>query len=478
MTGPLTDTVLVHQASSGTASWDAYARLGTGARPRLQAHVARRGYRITLGEDMIDRGDHARGSLAVVGTGAAWRALVVDFWERFPGSLRARPDGVLEIGLLPDEFGPPAFDFSLRAGEHVTHEVVLVAPGAGSMHRVGEPLAAVAPAAWYTASGALGHVVVGGGADWPDHFAYLHAQLDPAPAYQRWMDWYPSLPRALESTDFYGVTDHGDWPVDYEGLGVSPFNLKYDAGLGVWLQWLRGGDARWRELAVAGNRHLAARDVLHTLHEPRHWSDGIAFGHFYHDEAGLVNPHRNEGGTHTDTSFGTAGLLLTWYLTGYDPAFDAAIEIADAIEHRLRNDDHLCDRLSPCSGEGYALSDTLRNDGSRPAATSLLAAVEAYRATGEARFLEVAEALVAWASADDLPYLDGLPVEPGYVKPWMLGLYLRSLAAYLDMQAEYGRVDPSGGRATYLALAGWLRTRALIDLPPIDTGPRAAFPYQ
>ena len=90
----------------------------------------------------------------------------------------------------------------------------------------------------------------------------------------------------------------------------------------------------------------------------------------------------------------------------------------------------------------------------------------------------MAEALVAWASADDLPYLDGLPVEPGYVKPWMLGLYLRSLAAYLDMQAEYGRVDPSGGRATYLALAGWLRTRALIDLPPIDTGPRAAFPYQ
>ena len=164
VTGPLTDTVLVHQASSGTASWDAYARRGTGARPRLQAHVARRGYRITLGEDMIDRGDHARGSLAVVGTGAAWRALVVDFWERFPGSLRARPDGILEIGLLPDEFGPPAFDFSLRAGEHVTHEVVLVAPGAGSMRRVGEPLAAVAPAAWYTASGALGHVVVGEGA--------------------------------------------------------------------------------------------------------------------------------------------------------------------------------------------------------------------------------------------------------------------------------------------------------------------------
>ncbi|MBN2113892.1 MAG: hypothetical protein JW785_07185, partial [Acidimicrobiia bacterium] len=337
--GDLIGPLLLHQGSSGTRHWNHYATLadwdGTAlnARPRLQAYATERGYRATLDGRLLEEGDHAPGLLAAGGAGG-WSAVeVADFWEQFPKSLRAAPGGSLEVGLFPGEYGPPGFAYTLRAGEHKTHEVWLRWSGGDEPPEGGEALMAAAPAGWYVGSGAVGHIALADG-DWPDYEEYLAAQLDRAPGYEGWMGWYPDLPEALEATDFYGIGDFGDWPIDYEGYGVAPLNLKYDANWGAWVQWMRTGDPRWYELAEAGNRHFADADVLHTLHSPRHWSDGIAFGHSYHDETGFENPHRNYGGTHPDTASGPEGLLLTYYLTGYPPARAAALEVADCIEYR------------------------------------------------------------------------------------------------------------------------------------------------
>lgn len=481
VSGDLTGRLVLYQDSSGTGSWDLYRTMTdwsgdpVDTAPRMQSGVRFRGYRTMLDGAVIDRGDHAAGTIAVGGSSGEWAMALADFWESYPKALRAAPDGVLEAGLFPDEFGGPRSTFTLRAGEHLTTEIRLHHSSAWAAAPAVSPLMAVVPAAWYVESGAV--PTAAAGSEWSEYEDYIEAQLDTAPGYEAWMDWAPNLPTALDEAGFHGIFDYGDWPIDYEGYGLSPLNLKYDANLGLWMQWLRGGDGRWYDLAAAGNRHFADVDILHNLHRPRHWGDGVAFGHSYHDEAGLLNPHRNYGGNHPDTIFGVDGLLTTYYLTGYEPAHEAALEVADAIEYRLRNDSNLCPWFVGCTGEGYALDGGIHSDGARPAGNSLYVVAEAYRATADPRYLEVADALVEWSAAAGQPYIDGPTGGGGFVKPWALGLYLRGLGAYLEVCDEFG-VPAADAEESFLSYAGFLADHAFIPLPDLGTGPRGAFPYQ
>jgi hypothetical protein len=480
--GELTADLLLYQDSSGTDHWDTYPTFTDwdgsplDTRPRMQSYVSFRGYRTTLGETLVDTGDQALGWLGVTGEGGSWTVAVRDFWQNFPKALRARPDGTLEIGLFPDEFGSGEdYAFTLRAGEHKTHEVIL-----GPLLASGDILGglfAQAPPEWTVESGAFGLTALPDCEGWPDHEGYIVHQLTTSPNHEGWDDYFDNLLDAIERTDFYGIFDYGDWPIDYEGYGLAPLNVKYDNDYGMWLQWARGGDPRWFDLALAADRHAADIDILHNLHSPRHWGDGIAFGHSYHDEDGFTNPHRNGGGNHPDTAFGMQGMLLAYYLTGYEKAHSSALELADCIEYRLHNDAHLCEIVSDCSGSGYALDDGLLNAGSRPAANSLSIAVAAYRATADPRYLAVADALVDWARPEHQPYMQGPTGGDEHVRPWMLNLYLHALADYLEMRREFGLPDTYAGANSYLAYADWLRTYAWIELEPIDTGRRAAYPY-
>ncbi|MBN1428511.1 MAG: hypothetical protein JXB07_09000 [Anaerolineae bacterium] len=479
--GSLTGDLVLYQDSSGTGSWDRYPTLKDwdgnplDARPRMQAYAGFRGYRITSGSAELETGDQAAGWLSLAGSSRGWGVGVRDFWQNFPKALRARVDGQLEIGLFPDEFGPADYAFTLRAGEHKTHEIVL-GPGAGASPAA--PMRADAPPEWYVGSGALGLVAL------PDassrHEQYITYQIDPSPEREGWDHLHANILDAIETTDFYGIFDYGDWPIDYEGYGVAPLNTKYDSNQGMWLQWARSGDTRWFTLANAANRHLADIDILHTLHSPRHWSDGIAFGHSYHDEDGLANPHRNEGGNHPDTAFGAAGLMLTYYLTGYEKAQQSALELADCIEYRLRNDRHLCAYFPNCSGEGYGLGDSegIFEKGERPAANSLYILTNAYRATGDPRYLAVADALVDWAAASKQPYINGPTGQEMMVHPWMLDVYLRSLADYIEVRDEFGLPDTVDARGSYLAYAEWLHTYPWMELAAGLDGPHAAYPYE
>jgi hypothetical protein len=491
ITGTLSDELVLYQDSSGTDHWDCYPDLTDGygnpqdTRPRMQSYVRFRGYRISLGGTNISSGDHAPGWMCISDSDAdsAWCVAVRDFWQNFPKALCATPTGTLEIGLFPDEFGPANYSFNLRAGEHKTHEILLYPHDTTSgvpahVRTFNEPLFARAPAEWYVNSGAFCLTAVRNVTDWHDHEHYVDYQLTTSPDYEEWMDWYPNLLVAIENTDFYGIFDYGDWPIDYEGYGVAPLNTKYDNDYGMLLQWARGGDHRWFRLAEAADRHLADVDILHNLHSPRHWGDGIAFGHSYHDEDGFINPHRNYGGNHPDTAFGVTGMLFTYYLTGYEKAYESVLELADCIEYRLHNDEHLCDFFPDCNGMGYVLGDGMYNAGCRPAANSLSIAVAAYRATADPRYLAVADAVVDWASASDQPYINGTTGEDQMMRPWMLNMYLHALANYLEMRGEFRLPDTYGAGGSLLAYADWLRTYAWLDLTPIDTGSRAAYPYE
>ncbi len=481
--GSVSAKLIVYQDSSGTNSWDHYATLtdwdgeAIDARPRLQASVSFKGYRTTLGGNSIDSGNHNDGWLQLAGDNGEITVSVRDFWQNFPKALRATADGTIEIGLFPDEFGAEDHVFNLRCGEHKTHELVFF-PSSGAAT---DPLFAAADPEWYVASGAFGFMAIPDTGAWPDYENYVLNQLDTAPAYADWMDWFPNLPTAIEATDFYGIFDYGDVPLDYEGLMVSPMNLKYNMDFGMWKQWARGGDLRWFNLADAAGRHIADIDILHNSRAERYWSDGIIFGHSYHDELGLTNPHRNYGGSHPDTMFGVPGLLMTYYLTGYDKALEAAIEVADCIEYRTHNDINLCDYFSDCNGEGWGLGDYplyMYDSNSRPVANALAILVEAHRATADSRYLDVAEAIIDLSAAENQPYINGPTGEEILLKPWLINTYLIALSSYLEMASEFGLSDVSAAKQSLLDYVVFLQTWAWLSLDPIDIGERAAYPYE
>ncbi|MFX0092343.1 MAG: hypothetical protein ACFFBD_11320, partial [Candidatus Hodarchaeota archaeon] len=453
LSGSLTNDLLLYQDSSGTENWDCYSTFEDwygnplDTRPRMQSYVSFRGFRVTVSGTQIGSGNHAQGWAHMSAGSNDWCVAVRDFWQNTPKALRLLTSGEIEVGLFPDEFGPAGYNFNLRCGEHKTHEILLYPDGSSSIYKsFNNPLFAKASSEWYVNSGALGLTSQRNLTDWSEHELYIDYQLTTSPDYEEWMDWYPNLLVAIEETDFYGIYDYGDVPIDYEGYGVAPMNPKYHMDFGMWVQWTRGGDLRWFKLAEAADRHIADIDILHTLHTPRHWSDGIMFGHSYHDEAGFTNPHRNEGGTSPDTAFGLPGLLLAYYFTGYEKAFDAALELADCFEYRLHNDYHLTSYFPDSTGEGWCLGDTdgLYADGGRPAANCLQNIVEAYRATADSRYLAVADALVDWAKASNQPYINGPTGESGwdkYLKPQFLNMYLLALGNYLEMRSEFSLPD-------------------------------------
>jgi hypothetical protein len=45
------------------------------------------------------------------------------------------------------------------------------------------------------------------------------------------------------------------------------------------------------------------------------------------------------------------------------------------------------------------------------------------------------------------------------------------------MRAEFG-LPNSDARSTFLAYSNWLRTWPWLDIAPVDTGPRGAYPYE
>lgn len=332
LTAPATTEQLLYQDSSGTEYWNYYVGQG----PRMQSGVTRKGYRYTSAGVEIDSGTSALGTMQ----SGRVRVEVPFFREIFPKALRLRGDR-LEVGLFPGEFSQPHV---LRAMEQKTYEVwISLNPD------VRPPWEAYAfPGyAWMRQTHALGYLgprVRGGQAE--AYEAYLDAQFDDS------TDVNPddcnndlgicatSLTNAQERFDFFGYTDFGDIPLDYEDPR-GPMNLKYDVNLGFIQQALRTNIPVWWHWARIGNWHFADTDILHTslpgYSTARAWFEGGAFGHSLHNEPGLANPHRNCNNITTDLTYGLSGLAAWALLTGDDMVREAALELADNMLWRIRN---------------------------------------------------------------------------------------------------------------------------------------------
>lgn len=393
--------------------------------------------------------DDAEGSL----TSGDVRVDVRWFRELYPQALR-RVDDRLEVGLWPRE---AAVDHVLRAGEQKTHELVVsIDPETSAPF----PVYAAPDVAWLATTEAFGPLVGRTTAPGPAaaYERYLEDQLDDA-AYDTdecnndLDECARSVFDARQRFGYFGWRNFGDIPTDFEDPR-SPYNLKYDANLGFLIQAIRGDDPRWWELAHSANVHYADIDILHSrvrgVDAKRAWWEGGTWGHSYHDERGIANPHRNYANPNPDTYWGAAG-LAAWSLVTGDPVVeDAAIELADNTAWRMRNSaDTRCDRrvYGGGSGEGYAILEA----NSRAVANATRILVAGWRITGERGYLETAGLAADWVGC-----------EAGAIVPcasWKEALLARALAEEVAVADQAGLPVPEAGADSVVTLAAALRDR-------------------
>jgi hypothetical protein len=111
----------------------------------------------------------------------------------------------------------------------------------------------------------------------------------------------------------------------------------------------------------------------------------------------------------------------------------------------------------------------------RGAGNSINALLDAHRLTGEPRYLEKAEALVARCvhPDDDPAAIDPLDAE----NRWSYTVFLQALGKYLEYRAERGFIDAhyDYARAVLLRFASWMLAN---ERPYLDTPERLEYPTE
>lgn len=451
----------IHQESSGGENW------------RSRNHVNRdgkvpvrfRGYRVRIADGSESCGLRASPVVAVTTDALRVSAAIEGFWQNFPKAIEASPDG-LALRLFPRQFGDA---FELQGGEQKTHRVFLQLDPPGSalpLAWVHQPSLFVPEPAWCAASGAwllTPPPEVRGAAETE---ALLAGALDgPRSFYAK-----------REVIDEYGWRHFGDTWADHEERyfrGESPvvshYNNQYDLLLGLLLQFLRSGDARWFELARDLARHVADIDIYHTDEDKPGFNGGL-FWHTDHYQDAHRATHRTYssfspaaragraygGGPASEHSY-AAGLLLFHYLTGDRGARQAALSLARwvlALDDGARTLFGPLDP-SPTGNASRTFSDDYHGPG-RGAGNSISVLLDGFLASGERRFLAKAEELILRCvhPHDDVAARGFDDLE----QRWSYLVFLQALGKYLELKQELGEHDHTRryAEASLLRYARWM----------------------
>ncbi len=454
--GPLSlagESMAVYQDSSGYEHWDRYA--ASEHEPRLGSAVRFRGYQTAVDGTTEDEGHHHAGWMDLSDGEKGIAVGIRDFSENYPKGLKATADGKIEAELFPEAFSA-AFNF--RVGEEKTHDLVVYFHGgdlnAGPLvSGLMEPLFARAAPEWYVLTGAIAPYTVSPGtiesrfgetppSDDETRWEYYGDRTVAADPIYTGSYYYPfhSLwestsghPSSTEYFDFYGWSWFGNQPLEQESVGdgqSGPFNDKYDLSFGSWIEYLRSGDARWRDMGEAISRHVEAL-MLHDVETNTGWDiarwKNAIFGHSQHNEAGDINSVRNHLGPVMDTTYGVRGSTLYYYLTGYPPSKRFVEDAARAAYDFYKDTQYE-------SNPEFAPS--------REAGNLLSVLVEGFRLTGESNYQQLIQGLIEDYAASKQPWING-PVEGSTVSipTWIFGLYYTAIGRYLDLADEYGLVE-------------------------------------
>lgn len=525
-----TGEVAIYQDSSGGANWQSRNHANRDGRVPCRL----RGYRVRTPAGEFD-GLRANPVVAVGNDGVTLAATVPEFWQQFPKSIVAAK-GRITIGLFPNEWNDL---HELQGGEQKTHEVWLrvsggeketgalfpngqegiaaprhhdVAPslsrrnrrsGVESLAWVHAPVRVLPTPRWTAASGAL-----------PVFAAALEVADDAArPADDRSngdsrlsshesgclddlmaeaIDGPHNLFARRETIDEYGWRNYGDVYADHENAYyhgpkpiVSHYNNQYDMVYGFLLQWLRGGDSRWFDLAQPLARHVTDIDIYHTTQDRAAYDGGLFWHTDHYRDAGAAS-HRCYSRTNKPASaaYGggpscahnyATGLLHYYFLTGDAEARRAAIGLADYVID-MENGNNSVLGLVDDGPTGRATESSADYCGpGRGAGNSVAALMDGWLLSREPRYFDLAESLIRRVvhPRDDVGSLHLLDTEAR----WSYTMFLAAVARYLDVKVEAGEIDEmyAYGQASLVHYARWMLD---YELPYFDRPEKLEYPTE
>lgn len=431
---------VLFQASSGGERWQCANHVDATGRVPLAFRGYRFGEQTGLRAQPVLRTDTQEVALA-------------EFWQNFPKAVAVEAAS-LRVALFPAEHGAP---HELQGGERKRHTLWLGPPGA--LGFVASPRRPLQPPAELAAAGVFEAFSLAPD-DAPEVAAHVARVVDPDTGFAA----------RRELIDEYGWRNWGDFFADHEAVReqaaepfVSHYNNQYDCVEACLLWWLRTGDARWFALGDPLARHVVDIDLYHTTEDRAAYSGG-QFWHTDHYRPARTSTHRcyaranagqgpYGGGPGNEQNY-PSGLWLHHLLTGDPWSREAGLQLADWV---LRMDDGRRNVLGLAdAGPTGAASQTYAPDYHGPgrgAGNSVNALCEAWRHTGETRYRDAAEALIARCvhPSQDLTALDLLDAE----RRWSYVVFLKYLLKYLHIKEATLELDAAWrfGRAALVHFA-------------------------
>ncbi len=263
---------------------------------------------------------------------------------------------------------------------------------------------------------------------------------------------------------------------------VSHYNNQYDAIAGFITRFMQTADERWWTLADDLASHVADIDLYHTTRDRAAYNGGY-FWHTQHYQAAGTATHRaysrrsgtSGGGPCSEHNY-TTGLMLHHFLTGSEKSRAAVIQLANWV---IDMDDGRKSRFRWLDRRDTGLASATRDADfhgpGRGAGNSINALIDAHRLTGEPRYLEKADALIARCvhPDEDPAAIDPLDAE----NRWSYTVFLQALGKYLEHRADRELMDDrfEYARAALLRYATWMVAH---ERPYLETPERLEFPTE
>lgn len=419
-----------------------------------------------------------------VGSGSGGVAVMLrDFWQQFPKELSVNPSTVtlslhpsrasqspdlsyptLGVGGNLKYLRPNTFYFA-REGGAKTYQMLFQfhagTQAAVTTHAVNNSFQSSpllqAPASWYTSSGVFGDIVQDGSwsagyDDWVMSNMYVPniTQYEGAGGY--------TIP--------YGWRDFGDrmrygWADVINGVRIPSFyNDTHVGGENFFTQYLRTLDRRWWDLGEMASRHWMDIDVSHTS-RTGYWTDQFNTTVNFGPGEGYMQNHTNVDHETRNVHWGhehVSGLPALYLLTGDQRSLQVLREHADWWVQAVP-----VFFPTPVPNPHWAEAE-------RDYAWPLYTLNEAYRTTGDVKYLQagsqVVKHLIGWWQTPFDHKVQGAVVgrtdasqgtgwwymypkegnsstgsECSGTNPWMAGALLSSLIDFTNLDQDYHLVD-------------------------------------
>jgi hypothetical protein len=460
----------VYQDSSGGSNWQHINHVNRDNR----VPMAFRGFR-AMRDDRLIEGLRAT-PIASIGGGASRVSVALPrFWQVFPKSIEAEV-GRCTVGMFPRVYGDL---HELQGGERSTASFAICfgrdTVSAEPLAWVREPLCVSADPLSYRQAGVWAPLAAGSRLAAEGYESLVNTAVKGDRTFEQ----------RRELIDEYGWRNFGELYADHEAVNaplVSHYNNQYDAIAGFLTRFLQTADQRWWSLANDMARHVADVDLYHTDRDRAAYNGGY-FWHTQHYLPAATATHRSYsrrngssgGGPSSEHNY-TTGLLLHYFLTGSEKSRAAVIQLADWV---LDMDDGRKSRFRWIDRRDTGLASVTRSPDfhgpGRGAGNSINALLDAHRLTGEPRYLDKADALIArCAHPDDDPQaIDPLDTE----NRWSYTVFLQVLGKYLEYRADRGLLDAKYeyARAVLVKWATWMCAN---ERPYLDRPEQLEFPTE